>query len=181
MILEGNALAANGLVYCPLSADEEPEAVIKKIEELVYAFIGDLVQGRADGSLTMIRRTHSNAIEDPLTGALFLGQEVTVRRFNQRSAPKISQLFQVLSVIYKLVLYGKRISQREIFYMLIESFKNQEQLNRTILDASATLGVPRYALNIGAATRGVIAGCLELATAGSLYKVDCRYVGTVGW
>lgn len=172
-------LAASGLIETRLENDEEPSVVIERIETLAYAFVDDLVHGRLDGGLTMIRRTSTNALEDALSGALHLGDKVSIRRFNDRSAVKMSQLFEVFTVIHRLLHQGKRISQRELFYLLIDSFKNQEQLNDTILDASATLGVPRFVLNIGAATRGALAGCLRLATAGSLYQVDCEYVGTV--
>lgn len=172
-------LAASGLVEVRLHNDEEPSVVIERIETIFYAFVDDLVQGRVDGELTMIRRTSANAHEDALSGALHLGDKVSIRRFNDRTAMKMSQLFEVFAVIHRLLHQGKRISQREMFYLLIDSFKNQQQLNDTILDASATLGVPRFALNIGSATRGVVAGCLRLAMAGSLYQVDCENVGTV--
>lgn len=179
MIGEVSFLAASGLVQIPLNADEEPTAVVQRIEDIAHCFIHDLVQGRVDGCFRMIRRTSANAFEDEVSGALILGPQVTIRRFNACTATKVAQLLQVLAVMQQLLLQGRRISQREMFYMLIDSFKNQAQLNCTVLDASATLGVRRYALNVGAATRGVLAGCLELATAGSMYKVDCRYVGTV--
>lgn len=172
-------LAAKGLVLCPLASAEEPQVVIVQIEALVLAFARDLLEGHVDGAFTMIRRTASNTHEDPISGALLLGEQVVQRKFNARNAGKVAQMLRVLEIVHSLLQRGKRISQRELFYVLIDSFKDQHQLNDTVLDVSATLGVPRFALNIGAATRGVLAGCLRLAMAGSLYQVDCEYVGTV--
>lgn len=172
-------LAANGLVLCPLARDEEPQVVVAQIEMLVHAFARDLLDGHVDGAFTMVRRTADNAHEDPVSGALLLGEQVVHRKFSARTAGKVAQMLQVLKVVHSLLRREKRISQRELFYLLIDSFKNQQQLNDTVLDVSATLGVPRFALNIGAATRGVLAGCLRLAVAGSLCQVDCEYIGTV--
>lgn len=174
-----SSLAARGLVLSPLASDEEPHVVIAQIEALVHAFTRDLLEGHVDGAFTMIRRTAGNTNEDPISGALLLGEQVIQRKFNARNAGKVAQMLQVFDVVHSLLQRGKRISQRELFYLLIDSFKDQQQLNNTVLDVSATLGVPRFALNIGAATRGVLAGCLRLAMAGSLYQVDCEYVGSV--
>lgn len=172
-------LASAGFVHVPLSIDEAPQAVIVKIEALMFDFAYDVLKGRTDGAFTMIKRTSNNAIEDGSIGAIVLGGKVTVRKLNAKTALSISRLLQVTEVIHSLLLSGRRTSQRELFYLLIESFQTQQQLNDTVLDVSAVLGVPRYALNVGAATRGVLAGCLQLSVAGSMYRVDCRHVGMV--
>lgn len=163
----------------PLACDEEPQAVICKIESLFFAFANDLIHGRADGAISMVRRTSTNVVEDPISGAISLGDIITLRKFNLRNAAKVAQLFQVLHVAHSLLRQGRRMSQREMYYLLVESFSSQRRLNEIILDASAVLRVPRYALNIGAATRGVLAGCLHLALAESSYRVDCEFVGIV--
>jgi hypothetical protein len=71
------------------------------------------------------------------------------------------------------------LSQRELYYLLIHIFKNQRDLNNTLLDACATLGVPRFALNIGSASRGVLAGCIRIGPPNSAAVIDGEYVGTV--
>lgn len=172
-------LSGQTLTLPPLASEEEPQAVICKIESLFFAFVHDLIAGRADGAFSMVRRTARNVVEDSTSGALSLGNIVSLRRFNLKNAVKVAQLLQVLHVVHSLLRQEKRMSQRELYYLLIESFSNQRQLNDIVLDASAVLGVPRYALNIGAATRGVLAGCLNLALAESTSRVDCEFVGIV--
>jgi len=172
-------LASTGLTPPVLEGEEEPNVIVRRIEELFHVFINMLVCGRVDFSICMIKRTHSNAEENPSSGALHLGDQLTFRKLTSRTARGISQLFEVLSAVHRLLLNQKRISQRELFYILVQSFDSQQQLNDVVQDASAVLGVPRYALNIGAATRGVVAGCLRIATAGSMYHVDCEFVGSV--
>lgn len=162
-----------------LSDEEDSRTVCERIEQLCCWFIGNVACGRVNFKICMVKRSSSNAIEDSVSGAVLLGDEVTSRTLSARSAKSISQLFQVLQQVHLLLRERRRISQRELYYLLIESFSCQEQLNGVVLDASAVLGVPRYALNIGAATRGVVAGCLRIATANSLYHVDCEYVGSV--
>jgi DNA topoisomerase VI subunit A len=83
------------------------------------------------------------------------------------------QFFDVFSIMQ---FY---LSQRELYYLLIYMFKCQNELNSTLLDACATLGVPRHALNIGTATRGVLAGCIRIAPPNSVALIDCEFVGTV--
>lgn len=172
-------LAAHGMVELPLENDEEPSVVMARIEALVSAYHENVASGNPDAAIAMIRRSQSNVVHDAATGAIQLGEQVVLRRVTQKNARKNEQLFDVLGVVHRLLREGKRIAQRELYYLLIDSFDNQQQLNDIVLDASATLGVPRFALNVGAATRGVVAGCLRLATSGSVYQVDCEHVGTV--
>lgn len=172
-------LAAYGMVELPLKNDEEPSVVMERIETLALAYQENIASGGSNGAIAMIRRTHTNVREDTATGAIQLGNQVTVREVSAKNATKNERLLSVLSIIHELLRNGRRISQREVYYLLIDLFDNQQQVNDTILDASATLGVPRFALNIGAATRGVLAGCLRLATSGSVYQVNCEHVGTV--
>lgn len=63
--------------------------------------------------------------------------------------------------------------------MLVHMFNSQVELNRTVAKVSALLDVPRFALNIDAASRGVLAGCVTLALSGSPFRIDCRHVGSV--
>lgn len=149
------------------------------IENIMCGIAHDFAQGRVGGAIVMVRRTHGNASERGPTGALVLGEQVTQRVLNARSALSMARLFQVLAIIHELLSTNRRVSQRELYYLLIHLFSSQPQCNATIQDASATLGVPRYALNIGAATRGVVAGSLRIATASSSYHVDCEHVGMV--
>lgn len=172
-------LAASGLVPPTLHESEEPSAILDSIENLAFSFLNDLIKGHVNGNFGRINRTITNAEEQLYTGAIVLGSKITKHRFNARNVVSIARMFQVISFVQTLLLRGSRVCQRELFYVLIHSFQCQRQLNATVQDVSATLAVPRYALNIGASTRGVIAGSLRVALCGSPYQVDCQYVGSV--
>lgn len=172
-------LVAGGILQPQLDETEEAAVILGRIDKLAFFFTKDMFEGNTEGGFRLIRRAHKNAHEDHQTGALHLGTKITERRLRPRNAVMIARMLEVVSVIQELLLHGKRISQRELYYLCIDSFDNQQQLNQAVLDVSAMLAVPRYALNIGAATRGVVAGCLRVATCGSVYHVDCKHVGTV--
>lgn len=163
----------------PVSGLDDPGTVLDRIEMIAFTFLNDFVVTDACGSIALINRTTRNTLEDETNGALLLGRMAQHRRLNHRSSKAMARLLEVMSTIQRLLLSGQRISQRELFYRLMDLFDNQNQLNNIVLDVSAALGVPRYALNIGAATRGVLAGSLRIALSGSPYFVDCEYVGTV--
>jgi DNA topoisomerase VI subunit A len=141
--------------------------------------VQDMVDGKVGGSLFMIRCTQSNAYEDNVTGACVLGDALTERRLCVKAAIPFARVMSVLGAAHSLLRLGHQVSQRELYYKLVHVFSHQRELNRALLDASATLGVPRFALNIGAATRGVVAGCIRIAPPTSPALVDCEYVGTV--
>lgn len=173
-------LVAAGLQPAPLHESEEPDVIIEKIEQLACSLVIALSQGDQDKvCFQMVSRTSANAVVDDVTGAILLSDAVQTRRLHIRNSSSFSRMLELTEAIHRLLLSGKRISQRELFYLLIESFSSQQQLNDNILDVSATLGVPRYALNIGAATRGVLGGCLKVALSGSLNYIDCEFVGAV--
>lgn len=147
----------------------------------MVSLISDMVHGVVDRGLGMVRQTQSNVVQNQQTGALSLGSGVTRRRFGGRSAVPLSRVIAVLSVCHGLLQKQTFLSQRELYYLLIAHFKNQLELNVALQDACATLGVPRYALNICAATRGVVAGCIQIAPATSAAFIDGALVGCAGW
>lgn len=172
-------LAAAGLISPECRHEEHPDVILDQIESLALEFVFDLMTGWNDGVFRMVNRTFANAVHDDESGALLLGDKITVRKFNAQTAVSVSRMFQVVASVQQLLLKGRRVSQRELYYRLIDSFDNQAQLNNMVLDVSALFRAPRYALNVGAATRGVVAGNLCIAIAGSPYKVDCEHVGSV--
>lgn len=159
--------------------DVTPEIVLSRIEMIALSCAMDVVKGDMNGGFHMIRRKAKNVTRDNNTRAIGLGNQTQLIRFSARSATNVARLMQVMATVHHLLVTGRRVSQREMYYMLIHLFKSQIRLNDTVLDLSAMLAVPRYALNIGAATRGVLAGCVRLAFFGSPYRVDCEYVGIV--
>lgn len=156
-----------------------PADIVARIEALVVGVIQDMVNGYVDGELVMMKISMSNIEEDESTGALVLGSHTTRRSLSGRAALPLARMMSVLSVCHGLLINGTAMSQRELYYLLVTFFRNQREVNLALMDACATLGVPRYALNIGAATRGVVAGCIRIGPANSAAFIDGQLVGTV--
>lgn len=164
-----------------VSAPPPINPLVPRIEAIVAGILLDLVSGSASGALSMVRRSAANATENDATGALALGGQVTTRRLRGAQALPFARVMAVLGAAHGLLIAGTSVSQRELYYMLVAYFRNQAQLNKAVQDACATLGVPRCALGIGAATRGVVGGCVRIAPADSVGVVNGEAVGSTGW
>lgn len=150
-----------------------------RIEHLMETFVLSVFEPSASPSLTLVRRTRTN-LSNPNELPHFEDQ-ATQRHLSVSGATILAKTMKVLALVYVLVKTGKRATQREIYYMLIESFVSQAELNDRILDCSACLGVPRCMMNIDVATRGVVAGCIKITTQVQTAIVDCEAVDTSGW
>lgn len=77
----------------------------------------------------------------------------------------------VLSIIREKLENGQHMTQREIFYRLIEipQFRSIEQatVNNCIRDICSILQIPRICLGILAAHRGQICGLIRMKVCGS--------------
>lgn len=179
---------ASGFLMVDLVDDENAGAVTNRIENIVFEFTTAVVEKnetnpslRARPMLQILKRNWGNAFQDERTGAILVGNQVGTRRLNEKNMKCFDRLLQVLHQVQDLLRSRRRVCQRQLYYTLIKSFESQAQLNSVILDVSAMLRVPRYALNIGAATRGVIAGCVSIGMCQSTFQIDCEHVGVYGW
>lgn len=180
LIMEQTDNNDRAALVIPSVLDDLPaDMVANHIELIAFSCVRDIMQGNMGGGFSLVRRTATNVVRDSDTGAIVLGGQTQLIRLNARNASVVARLLQVLATIHYLLINNRRVSQRELYYMLVHSFKSQAQLNDVVLDVSAMLAVPRYALNIDAATRGVLAGCIHIAIYGSPYQIDCEYVGVV--
>lgn len=163
--------------------------LIEKIEETAFSLCRDIVQipniltqpRTSTTGIHIIKRTTSNSSYYSTSGntkRIKLGEGKRIIR----NIYVMNRIIIVLSRIHELILNSRKVSQRQLYYMVIhtEAFKDQNILNDTILDVSCMLYVPRYKLNITCATRAVIAGCINVCTDQSAVT-DCRFVGTNGW
>lgn len=153
--------------------------VTKSIEDLMMEFMQQLVAGNVCGAIQRLsRRRPSMSILDRNLVSTSESRRSTVKLYRGNLRP-LSQLFSVFAACHELLTSNRRISQRHLFYQLINFFSNQQEVNETVLDASAVLNVPRYLLNIGAATRGVVAGKLSISEPKASSWIDCSHVGNV--
>lgn len=165
----------------PLS-DSNNERVLDLIETLVLRFLGHLSHnhnnGHVDGGLNVVALTVRNTVLRN-NGALAPGEQHHCIQLAEKNLSTLARVFGILAESYNNVLCGNRATQRQVYYALMHLFPDQEQLNRTIILCTSVLGVPRWMLGIGTATRGVVAGRLFVAEPGALTAVNCANVGTV--
>lgn len=157
------------------------QIIISRIESLVMSIVLDMVTGVVGRGVDMIQRSPANVVANEQSDALLLGTNATRRWLGGRSGRPLALAIAVLAECHGLLVRNVILSQRELYYRLIKFFKNQRELNDALLDACATIGVPRHALNIGAATRGVLAGAILIGPARSASFVDGTMVGSAGW
>ncbi len=155
----------------------ESSRVCSLIETVARDIILDFPKGSTDGELVSIRLSETRSCEVGDEAHLFPKHKR--RRLCLRSIGSISRVLSILSTCHHLLITKRTVSQRELYYILASSFSDQRELNLALFDSCATLGVPRWSLNVGAATRGVLAGCLIVAPDDSSNLVDCTRVGPV--
>lgn len=161
--------------------EEIRHEIIARIEALSASMILDMVTGVFGRSVDMIQLSSANVVPGTASDALTLGSNSTRRCMGGRSSRPLALVMAVLGECHRLLINNETLSQRELYYRLIKEFGSQRELNDSVQDACATIGVPRHALNIGAATRGVIAGDIVVGPAGSASYVDLTMVGSTGW
>lgn len=169
----------------PPPPEEEEDAirllVAGRIETLAASIILDMATGVCGRGVDMIRLSAANVVPAAPAAALTLGPAATRRSLQGRSARPLALVLAVLCECHGLLVRNVRLSQRELYYRLVSFFRSQRELNDSVQDACATVGVPRHALNIGAATRGVMAGEITVGPARSASYVDLTMVGSAGW
>lgn len=154
------------------TADASPDDVGTTAAEAATSF-----------TLHVPSRSLANTVRDETTGAFRLrhGLNVTdgvvaaaaaghdgMRKV--RDLGRYVRIMRVIACVHQLIITGRHVSQRELYYMLLRHheqsslvlFPSQQQLNETVMDVGAILHCPRAALNVGAATRGVVAGCVTI-------------------
>lgn len=165
----------------PTEEAELRRVVIARIETLAASMVLDMARGVVGRGVDMIQLSSSNVVAGPPAAALTLGANSTRRTLGGRSSRPLSLVMAVLCEVHGLLARNVTVSQRELYYRLVRFFRSQRELNDSLQDACATVGVPRHALNIGAATRGVMAGEIVVGPARSASYVDLTMVGSVGW
>lgn len=155
--------------------------VSKLIEDLVMDLVRNLVAGQLNWRIQRISRNTTNVSQLQDTNAFVAGPRTTVTNLSVPKLGLIAKRFAVFSTCHNLVSSNRRLSQRQLYYQLVDIFTDQIDLNDTLLDVSATLNIPRYLMNVGTATRGVVAGILCISALEGRSGTDCTCVDTNGW
>uniref|UniRef100_A0A7N0TVJ6 DNA topoisomerase (ATP-hydrolyzing) n=2 Tax=Kalanchoe fedtschenkoi TaxID=63787 RepID=A0A7N0TVJ6_KALFE len=173
------------------SADILPPSEVRaRIELAVLHFLKSLMATSPTISdLPLVSRSSGNSRRSQglLTdiSSLFLSHAVCTRSFMRPNAAKaFIRVWKVIEVCLQILAQGKRVTQRELFYMLLcdspDYFSCQLQVNKTIQDVVALLRCSRYSLGIMASSRGVVVGRLKLQEPGK-DPVDCSGCGSSGF
>ncbi|KAL5725543.1 hypothetical protein ACHQM5_008678 [Ranunculus cassubicifolius] len=170
-----------------------PPQVLARIEVSVLNFLKTLTSPTNPSltNLPLINRTHQNTklTRDFFTqnpNSLFLSHissKSSLTRSN--GSHSFIRIWKVMEICYQIVLKGKLVTQRELYYKLIstspEYFNSQVQVNKTVQDVISLLKCSRQSLGIMASSRGLIAGRVILEDVEKDEVIDCSLCGSSGY
>ncbi|XP_031390820.1 meiotic recombination protein SPO11-2 [Punica granatum] len=166
-----------------------PPEVRARIEIAVLNFLRILNSPEpAISLLPLINRRMSNSrvSRGLLTDVpwIFLSHSFCTSSLMKATAAKaFIRVWKVMEMCFQILVEGKRVTQRELFYKLLctspNYFSSQLQVNRTIQDVVALLRCSRFSLGIMASSRGLVAGRLLLQEPGK-EEIDCGATGSSG-
>ncbi|KAK9370125.1 Spo11/DNA topoisomerase VI subunit A, partial [Lipomyces kononenkoae] len=157
------------------------EEVLNKIENL----ISDLLAGVADTGLAKIKLSNRRAADSArqvqdmklhLTARSAADTKQNIVAFpgpNILNSWRFAVLMRTLDIISESLSSGRVVTKRDVYYRETWLFKNQAIVDRIVDDIGRTLNVPRAALGIVAAQKGLTCGtfCMHKKD-GSLMTVE---------
>jgi meiotic recombination protein SPO11 len=130
-------------------------------------------------SSTLDAMQHSISLSQPLSFTIFSRHSYPPKphklAFPGRTlseARHFAVVLKLLDIILHLLLSNRTLTKRDIFYQHIELFKSQSVVDRVVDDLACTFGVGRAGLNIVAASKGLVAGPVQLFLR-DLRVMDC--------
>lgn len=84
------------------------------------------------------------------------------RSFTVPSARSFTNVLLVLAYCHNLLLSDRTTTTREVYYYYVTHFKHQRETDTAIWECATLLQVPRHALGLQAASRGWMAGDIQL-------------------
>eukprot|EP00741_Cyanophora_paradoxa_P007465 tig00000128_g7220.t1 len=142
----------------PSDVDVSRDDIIARIEALTEG----VVRGLLGGQLFALRiplRNRGN-VQLRQEGGYQLGQATKLVECSPSNAAHYVKYWKVLDAIVRLLRSGKKAAQRDLYYMLVDSFRSQTEINEIVQDLAAMLRCSRHALGIVASSRGFVAGRL---------------------
>ncbi|KAI1751559.1 Spo11/DNA topoisomerase VI subunit A [Xylaria castorea] len=140
--------------------NHETGRIITKIEEILIANIDALsgnrvltipIRGRRTGKAQLVRFPSSRNSE----------------------TKKFAALLQILHLSHEALVAGTVITKRAIYYQNPELFGSQQYVDELVDDIAFTFGLGRDALNIVAASKGLVAGAISV-TISSSSVFECK-------
>eukprot|EP00741_Cyanophora_paradoxa_P007467 tig00000128_g7222.t1 len=162
----------------PSDVDVSRDDIIARIEALTEG----VVRGLLGGQLFALRiplRNRGN-VQLRQEGGYQLGQATKLVECSPSNAAHYVKYWKVLDAIVRLLRSGKKAAQRDLYYMLVDSFRSQTEINEIVQDLAAMLRCSRHALGIVASSRGFVAGRLLWRDDPDSSWVDCSRLGATG-
>ncbi|KUI54729.1 Meiotic recombination protein SPO11 [Cytospora mali] len=149
-----SASQSSRIVAVPQNAiqDNQTGLVISKIENSFAAMVDILAGGGDFLSIPYRSRSASQRAQGALR---FPGSNV-------QEATKFTRMMRIMELAREALVSGRLITKRNIYYQNPDLFKNQGNVDQLVDDLAFTLRVGRDALNIVAASQGLIAGPIKL-------------------
>ncbi|KAK2603187.1 hypothetical protein N8I77_009663 [Diaporthe amygdali] len=130
----------------------ETGLVISKIEDIFAAMVDVLAEG---GDALVIPYRCRRASQRGEGVLRFPGSTV-------QEATKFARMMRIMELAREALVSGRPITKRNIYYQDPDLFKSQSNVDQLVDDLAFTLGVGRNALQIVAASKGLIVGPLSL-------------------
>ncbi|ROV92493.1 hypothetical protein VSDG_06714 [Cytospora chrysosperma] len=126
--------------------------VISKIEDTLTSMVEILAGGGDSLSMPYRSRTSPRQAHGVLR---FPGSSV-------QEATKFARMMRIMELAREALVSGRLITKRNIYYQNPDLFKNQGNVDQLVDDLAFTFRVGRDALNIVAASKGLLAGPIKL-------------------
>ncbi|KAF7195837.1 Meiotic recombination protein rec12 [Pseudocercospora fuligena] len=142
--------------------------VIDKIEAVMEQMVDALLNDKTEISVTLRTRraTSTNKSTKPansgLRDATAPSRTLHFPGKSEDEAWRVAVVLRIMELMHEALRNDVVISKRDMYYRDPALFGSQRHVDRYVDDIAFTFGVPRSALNITAAAKGLFAGAFEL-------------------
>eukprot|EP00754_Rhynchopus_humris_P042153 Rhum_TRINITY_DN25756_c0_g1::Rhum_TRINITY_DN25756_c0_g1_i1::g.182719::m.182719/K10878/SPO11; meiotic recombination protein SPO11 len=138
-----------------MPVEQPPDAVLRSLEELILTLLDT-------GGLQLTLRTWANvAVRDDGVLVLAAGN----RKQCSVGWRRLACVMRVVEHVFKLKQAGRHATKRDIYYMDTDLFGSQGAADRGVDDLACTVRATRHLLNVGATSKGLVAGRLTYRVA----------------
>ena len=90
---------------------------------------------------------------------------------NTNTCKSYFQVWQLMSKMYQLLQEKKTVTQRELYYMTMDSWADQDQCNLRIVETCLMLNCPRECVGVVASAKGYLYGPVKIQLKASVIDV----------
>jgi meiotic recombination protein SPO11 len=149
----------------------------------IYSLIDRIIQEIATSGRPVFRipnRSSSNIVYNEEYDLLLLGKKLKTKAFlSLTSVTDVTRMVGVLKAIHNLLIQGKHLTKRELFYGDVNLFVEQANSDACIEDVAAMLHTTRSSTMIIATARGTAVGRLKIRDQNDIIDLDAS--GSGGW